>query len=158
MRTLVRVTSPPFPISSTQPLLSSALLESVYTRAKDASAEHLPTLPNQAPPGGISSLSEQAVLILTLIDSLPNVPNNVLEEWLPLTATSVKMIEDREMFHVCRQRFWDMLSNGEMDVSRAAICVAWWNTSGGREILLYSHPLEHDGAYVSGALQGDSKL
>ena len=154
----MRITSPPFSISSTQPLISSSLLEMVYNRAKDASVEKLRPLPNKSQPGEESGLSEQAVLVLALVDSLPHLTNDILEEWLPLAAELVKLIEDREMSRVCRQRFWDMLSNGEMDISRATICVAWWNMRGGREMLLCNHQPEEKGPYMSGALQEESKL
>ena len=153
----MRITSPPFPISLTQPLLSSTLLEVLYTRAKDASVKELTPLPNKSQLGGEPNLSEQAVLVLALVESLPSIPNDILEEWLPLAAESVTMIKDQDISRVCKKRFWDILSNGEMDVSRAAIGFAWWNTRGGREMLLHGHQPEK-GPYMSGALQEESKL
>ena len=79
------------------------------------------------------SLSEQAALLLTLLDALPYVPTYTLEEWLPLAADLLNLIEDKNMKVVCRERFWEVLNNGEMDVDRSAVCVAWWTSRGGRE-------------------------
>ena len=145
VKTLIRISSPPLPISAQQPLLSSTLLEVVRDRADIASTMLLPLLSNQAALGDEAPLSEQAVLVLTLIDSLCVLPINILEQWLPIAAKSVNAIKEAELSHICRQRLWDALSNGEMDVGRAAICVTWWNTGGGREMLLRGNRTEKEG-------------
>ena len=158
VKTLIRITSPPLPISIQQPLLSSTLLELVRDRADNAPTMPLPLLSNQAALGDETSLSEQAVLVLTLIDSLCILPINLLEEWLSIAAESINAVEEAEMSHVCRQRLWDALSNGEMDVARAAICVTWWNTGGGREMLLRGDRRQKEEPMMSGALENISKL
>jgi hypothetical protein len=52
----------------------------------------------------------------------------MLEEWLDLIAELVATGETE-----VRERFWEVLSSGEMDVERAGVCVVWWGTRGGRE-------------------------
>lgn len=90
------------------------------------------TTPNDEP-----RLSEQAVLTLTIIDCLCFLRPEALEEWLPLAAKLTNAIADKDMKKVCQERFWDTLSNGEMDVERANFCVTWWSTRGGREMVLF---------------------
>lgn len=155
-KTVIRITTPPSPLSDTQPLLQSILLEIVHDRAMRASPSLLPETrtDGQGPP-----LSEQAVLVMTLIDSLCFLSLSVLEEWLPLTAELVTQIKDSTMRQRCQERFWESLSGGEMDVERAAVCVAWWTSRGGREMVLYGEdqPAE-DEFLMSGALLPESKL
>ena len=162
VKTLIRITIPPFPISEAQPLLSSTILELVHHRAKTAVTEPLPPTmsspTDQVTADGAPALSEQAVLVLTMIDGLPFLPIDALQEWLPLTANAVNTVMDPEMSQVCRQRFWEAMSSGEMDVERAALCVAWWTTNGGREIVLFGREEEGQGHYMSGALDESSKL
>ncbi|MCJ1230611.1 hypothetical protein MMC12_007285 [Toensbergia leucococca] len=158
-KTLVRITTPPSPISANQPLLSSTLLELVRSRAQSASKEPLPQLTNAPSSSNEEShLSEQAVLVLTLIDSLPFLPVHILEEWLPLTAETLNLIQDQNMLPMCRQRFWEILSSGDMDVERAEVCVTWWCTRGGREMVLYSKGKEIQELVMSGGLGEASKL
>ena len=130
----------------------------VDDRAKNASTSVLAPLPNQMAQSDAPTLSEQAVLVLTLIDCLPVLPVNILEEWLPLAATSVNLIKDEDMLQGCRQRLWEVLSDGEMDVARAPVCVTWWNTRGGREALLFGAPPPEDRYLMSGGLGEMSKL
>lgn len=152
-KTLIRITSPPFIISTSQPWLSSTLLELVRSQVATASKSPLQPQLQAAPLSGEQQqLSEQAILVLTLIDALPFLPTDVLEEWLPLTADSLGLIQDQDMLETCRQRFWGVLSSGEMDVDRAAICVAWWTGRGGRDMVLYGGP------YMTGGLEERSKL
>jgi hypothetical protein len=109
-------------------------------------------------------LSEQSFLTLALIDSLCFLRVEDLEEWLPLTANLINAIPTPEMRKVCVERFWDALSNGEMDVERAHYCVTWWSTKGGRDLILFgaeSSQAEEQGAYMTGAIGGvapESKL
>lgn len=158
VKTLVRIASPPSPISAQQPLLPSTLLELVRDRADNASTTLLPLLSNQAVLGNQVALSEQAVLVLTLIDSLSVLPIDILEEWLPIVATTINTVKGAMMSNTCKERLWDVLSNGEMDVARAAICAFWWNTGGGREVLLRRDRSEKKEHIMSGALGNMSKL
>ena len=103
-------------------------------------------------------LSEQSVLILAMIDALPFLPNDMLEEWLPIVAETLKVVQDQTMLQTCRQRFWEAVSGGEMDVTRAAQCVTWWSTNGGREMVLYGDLEKREGPFMSGALGEASKL
>ena len=98
------------------------------------------------------------MLVLTLIDSLPFLPVHILEEWLPLTAETLNLIQDQNMLPMCRQRFWEILSSGDMDVERAEVCVTWWCTRGGREMVLYSKGKEIQELVMSGGLGEASKL
>lgn len=102
--------------------------------------------------------------MLAIIDCLPYLSLDLLEEWLPLTAMVVHSIDDNDSTmataysrpahgpeekeqpvpltaHGCRERLWEVLSGGEMDVERSQLCVAWWSTRGGREMTLYG---DHD--------------
>lgn len=143
-------------------MLSSTILELVHHRARTAVTKPLPPVANspidQIAADVVPALSEQAVLILTMIDALPYLPIEALEEWLPLTANAVNSVTDPEMLQICRQRFWEAMSSGEMDVERAEVCVAWWTTNGGREMLLCGGEWEEPRHYMSGALDERSKL
>lgn len=167
IKTLIRISSPPSFISERQPLLPSTILELVRFRLETASPAPMqqiagppvlspsaenPSAPEQPP------LSEQSVLVLTLIDALPFLHISQLEDWLPVVAESLNSIEDSSQLHTCRQRFWDVLSNGEMDVDRAALCVAWWSTRGGRDMVLFGRNHPAGGPFMSGALGEASKL
>ena len=162
IKTLIRITSPPSLISQSQPFLPSTLLELVLERIKSASSKPLSYVSHTTPFVGDKSdepvLSEQSVCILALIDALPFLPNDSLEEWLSIVADTLKFVQDQTMLHTCRQRFWEVLSNGEMDVTRAAQCVVWWSTRGGREIVLYGDHDKDEGPFMSGALGESSKL
>ncbi len=103
-------------------------------------------------------MSEQAVFALTLIDSLPFLQIDVLEEWLPLAAELLHVVHDPGMIRACQERFWEVLSSGELDVDRAALCVAWWTSRGGRELVLFGGEMVERGPYMSGGLIAESKL
>ncbi|KKK18149.1 hypothetical protein AOCH_004844 [Aspergillus ochraceoroseus] len=168
-KTVLQVTTPPSPIANRQPLLPSILLEVLYDRALHASDTALPpsaqgtTGPDM---GKTIPLSEQAVLTLALIDSLSFLRVEELDEWLPLAANLINVISAPEMRKACVERFWDALSNGEMDVQRAHYCVTWWSTKGGRELVLFGGENaqvedQAQGAFMSGAVGGaapESKL
>ena len=167
VKTLIRISSPPSTISEKQPLLASSILELVRFRleisspasmqlsagAPATSPFHESPVTSEQPP-----LSESAVLILTLIDALPFLPIDQFEDWLPVVAESLHIVKDADHLHTCRQRFWDVLSNGEMDVDRAALGVAWWGTRGGREMVLFGRGNQAQGPFMSGALEEASKL
>lgn len=104
-----------------------------------------------------AGVSEQCVLTLTIIDALPFLPINLLEEWLLIAAETIHTIQDESMRHQCQQRLWDVLSNGEMDVNCAAVCVSWWSTRGGRETVLHGTKKVED-TFMSGGLAAPSKL
>ncbi|KAF2763273.1 hypothetical protein EJ05DRAFT_447683 [Pseudovirgaria hyperparasitica] len=159
-KTLLRVTAPPSPLSATQPDLPAILLELIHERALHAPTQPLPDdiaspTPERADEGNaMPPLSEQSILIMTLLDSLPFLPIPLLEEWLPLCADLVNTVGDKAMRDVCRNRFWEVLISGEMDPERSQTCVAWWGTMGGRERLLYGdRGGEENGPFMSGALQ-----
>ena len=165
-KTLLRVTAPPSPLSATQPDLPATLLELVHHRALHAPTSPIPpdsvalTLAgSDAPP---PALSEQAVLVLTLLDALPFLPIILLEEWLPLCAELMNVIEYDDMRDVTKRRFWEVLVSGEMDSERSGVAVAWWTSKGGIEAVLYGRGRLADGdKMMSGALPAegrDSKL
>ena len=159
IKTLIRVTSPPFPSAMTEPMLPSTILELVRSRLE--SAAELPLQNHRSVVSGDSQqppLSEQSACLLALIDSLPLLPVEQLEIWLPLVAEAMSLVKDPSQSQICGQRFWEVLSNGEMDVDRAAFCVLWWGTKGGRELATGGDQIEQEGAFMSGALTNTSKL
>ena len=157
-KALVTVVSEPSALASEQPILASVLLQILYDRAWDAPSSPLPPVSTNdgvAP----SSLSEQSALIMALLDALPYVSPHVLEEWLPLAAALVNRVSEPQMRKVCQERFWDIMSSGEMDVRRATIAVTWWTSRGGREMVLFGDaPVSDERYMMSGALESSSKL
>lgn len=71
------------------------------------------------------------------MDALPGLAHDLVEEWLPITASLINRISDDGMREYCKKHFWDVLVGGEMDPERSQICVTWWTSRGGREMLLY---------------------
>ena len=162
-KTVVRITASPSSVAGSQPLIQSTLLEIVHDRSIHASVMPIGPMPSLQPglegQSSAPSLSEKAVLTMTILDSLPFLDIDVLEEWLPITANLVGKIEDDTMRDVCQRRLWEVLSGGEMDVERSALCVTWWNSRGGREAVLYGHQsTDAKDPYMSGALDEQSKL
>ncbi|KAI8963957.1 peroxin 8 [Daldinia sp. FL1419] len=163
-RTVMQISSPPFPLSASHPDLAEVLLETLRFRAVEgASTDPLPPPPNEqpaaagaAPTSPEDPVSEQSGLVLALVDALPYVPLPAVEEWLARTAETMNAIENPRLRDGVRRRFWDVLVNGEMDVERAAIGVAWWGTAGGKEMVLHGlpRPEERSGGefMMSGAL------
>ncbi|CBX97444.1 hypothetical protein LEMA_P105750.1 [Plenodomus lingam JN3] len=156
-KTLMRVTAPPSTLSATHPDLPATLLELVFHRALNAPVEALPpdsvALALQGSDASLPALSEQAVLALTLIDSLPFLPIYLLEEWLPLCAELLNHISNDSMRDAVKARYWEVLVSGEMDAERSGVAVNWWTTRGGREFVLYGRErLAVDLAMMSGAL------
>lgn len=154
-KSLMQVTTPPAPISAAEPQLAETLLEFLHHRALNAPTTSLPpsvAIKSQADAQTQNSppLSEQAILLLTLLDALPSLPLHVLEEWLPLSADLLNKIRDGTMREHCKRRFWELMESGEMDIDRSAVCVAWWSSRGGREMVLYGNMDE--GPYMSGGL------
>ncbi|KAK5118315.1 hypothetical protein LTR62_002828 [Meristemomyces frigidus] len=163
-QTLMRLTAPPSQLAARQPMLPVILLELLYERAL-----HAPTVPlfpqptstdPSAPPEALMELSEQAFLTLTVIDSLPYLSFDLLAEWLTLAADLVHHVHEPDVREHCKEHFWTVLVEGEMDPERSQFCAAWWNTDGGRELVLRGYRPEGTGKYtMSGALPDDvSKL
>lgn len=85
-----------------------------------------------------ADLDELTALVFTLIDSLPILPPHILEDWLPRTAELLPVVEPWGRRQRCKERFWGVLSGGEMDVDRSLICIAWWGSRGGREMVSFA--------------------
>jgi len=162
-KTLMQITTPPSPLAASHPLLPDTLLELLRYRADQAPTVPMPpsltfkdtaadALSSTQPP-----LSEQAALTLALIDALPTLTPSQLYEWLPLVAEAVNGIQDTSMREPCRARLWEVLESGEMDVDRSAVCVAWWTSRGGREMVIgglrLGQIMAGEEAMMSGALQ-----
>lgn len=118
-------------------MLASTLLELVRMRAESASTALAPLEKDPSVNAGgnattIEALSEQCVLILSLIDALPLLPLDLLEEWLDVAEQTVRTLQDDVTKKRCEERFWELLVGGEMDVDRAALCHSWWSSRGGR--------------------------
>jgi hypothetical protein len=160
-KTLIRVAVPPSSLSSSHPMLPAVLLELVHHRALNA-----PTVPLHQPISSplvdnqeiLPPLSEQAILTLTLLDALPFLPLDLLEEWLPLSAQLVNTIQSDPMKHVCQLRFWEVLVNGEMDPERALLSVSWWTTRGGQELVMGRAEDHHMMSGGRGGLPGAPKI
>lgn len=165
-RALMQISTPPNPLSASQPLMAETLLELVHNRALNAPTQPLPravAIKSEADAQSMDNsppLSEQAVLLLTLLDALPYVTLDVLGIWLPISADLLNVIQDGPMREHCKARFWELLEGGEMDVERSAVCVAWWSSRGGRERVLFGREkFEERGPFMSGALGvRDSRL
>ncbi|KAI1822305.1 peroxin 8 [Xylaria intraflava] len=155
-RTVVQVASPSYPISATHPELSETLLEMLRFRAKDASTDPLPPAPGGSNDAISASapISEQTALVLALIDALPYLRTPLTHEWLSHAAEATNAIPDPQMRHVARQRLWEVLATGTLDVDRAFAGVAWWGTHGGRELISGN---KQDEFLMSGALVQDNK-
>lgn len=148
-KTIMQIISPPFPISATHPDLVETLLEMIRFRA-DNTASTVPVPPGEGESPTAAAvqagdklakaevpLSEQTALVLTMVDSLPFLPLSIMEDWLTVTAISLNKVMDEGLREVVKQRFWDVLVSGELDVDRAVLGVAWWGTKGGREMVLF---------------------
>ncbi|KAI0180166.1 peroxin 8 [Hypoxylon sp. FL1284] len=129
-RAVVQIATPPYPLAAAHPDLAETLLEMVRFRALDPAAGTAP-LP---PPAGTASsqqgqqpvVSEQTALVLALLDALPYLAPQALDEWLARASDAVHAVRDPAMRDVARARLWDVLAGAEMDVDRAARAVAWW--------------------------------
>lgn len=156
--TLMQILSPPFPVSATQPELAETLLEMIRCRVSRAGPGPLPPTHDQGQSTAPPPMSEQSALVLTLIDALPFLPLPIVEEWMNIAAGALYGITDPALREVARQRFWELLGSGEMDVERAAIGVAWWGTKGGRELVLFGQAQgqPREPFLMSGALVDES--
>ncbi|KAM0264771.1 hypothetical protein ACHAQJ_000596 [Trichoderma viride] len=165
-KTVMQTVSPPFPIAAMEPHLSETLLEMLRASIPTAGTALLPQTPDAASPDATSPedlaqqplepCSEQSSLTMALVDVLPFLPLPLVEEWLTITAQTLNTIEDPKLRAPVKKRFWDILINGEMDVERAAIGVAWWGNQGGRELFL-SRPTP-EAAMMSGAIVSNDQM
>ena len=161
-QTVIQIAASPSPPAPSQPTLLPVLLDLVHHRALNASPTVLPqhSLSNDRNPvAGELALSEQAVLVMALVDSLRHLPVTILEEWLPLVAGLVDNVDNQEMKQACHDRLWAALSAGGMDVERAVVCAAWWNSKGEREkIITGEDAIDTESYLMSGALLEQAKL
>lgn len=164
-KSLLQITTPPSEVARSHPRLPEELCEFLRFRAETASTAPMPIKEGEkeakeALEHPALLLSEQAALIISLIDGLPCLTPRQLEEWLPLTAQAVNRIKDGGMTGECKKRFWEVLQGGEMDVDRSKTCVMWWTTRGGREMFLGSGRMQSDEFVMSGGLGkgGESRL
>ncbi|KAI9791103.1 MAG: hypothetical protein M1816_004334 [Peltula sp. TS41687] len=159
-KTLIRLSSPPSPLSIAHPDKASTLLEILRHRVLTpssppppstiASTSPSPAIPTSPAPNE-DALPPRATLVLTIIDSLPYISPLILEEWLYLTAELMHhALEDEYVLGVCTDRFWNVLSGREMDVERAQMGVAWWAGKGGREMVLFGQGAGGDGDEIDG--------
>lgn len=151
-KALLKLTSPPSPLAVEQPMMPAVLLDLLHERAHHAETTPIP-IHSGTPEGSIESpipLSEQAVLTLTVVDGLTQIPLDLLDEWLPITADMIHDVQDWNMREHCKQHFWHILvESGELDPERSRVCHAWWSTSGGKEWVLYGRD---EAALMSGGL------
>ncbi len=157
IKSVVRLAAPPSPIAASMPLMQAIILDLLRERMDHASEDPLPPSPDLVL-AHTQPLSEKAVLLLAIIDCLSSLPVPLLEEWLPLTADLLHKVGTQAHKQQCQERLWQTLSNGEMDVDRAAACVTWWTSRGGREHVLLGEQPEEQQYLMSGALRFDSKL
>ena len=134
IRTVVRLVSPPSPVSITDPLLAATILEMLRSRASTASTSPLP-------PDGMTMgppLFEQAVLVHALLDCLPSLLPETLQLWMPLAAESVEQVAGADQAEACRVHFWHVLSGDGMNGPQSDAATFWWTTQGGREMVFNS--------------------
>ncbi|KAF4553399.1 Hypothetical protein D9617_7g031260 [Elsinoe fawcettii] len=153
-KNLVKVVSPPNAVARQEPMLAAILLDLVYERAVHAPSVPLPPLATQAnqPQDDGPQLSEKAVLVLTLLDSLPFIEIGLLEEWLPLLPTLLHGIQDERTREDCTKHLWEIIMGGGMDSERSQVCVGWWTTGGGMESVLYGGQHSQPQYAMAGAL------
>ncbi|KAK5050560.1 hypothetical protein LTR84_003841 [Exophiala bonariae] len=157
IKSVIRIASPPSPVAVAMPLMQAIVLDMLRARVEQAPEDVLPANPD-IPIEMSEPLSEKSVCLLSIIDCLSLIPVPLLEEWLPLTADLLHKVHNGAQKQKCQQRLWEALSNGEMDVDRAAACVAWWTSRGGREHIVFGAPPEEQEYTMSGALPLEAKL
>ncbi|KAK5945996.1 hypothetical protein PMZ80_000135 [Knufia obscura] len=156
IRSLLQVSAPPSPIAASMQQLQEIVMDMLKSRLPQASEVLLPP----ADPAFTESapLSEKSVLVLSIIENLNLLPVFLLEEWLVIAAESLQKLGDPIQKNECQKRFWEVLSSGEMDVERAAVCVTWWTSRGGRELVLFGNEMPQEVFQMSGGLAVESKL
>lgn len=149
-KTVMEIVSPPFPIAAIRPDLSETLLEMLRRNLPTASTALLGQNGGSQSHQADVPLSEESALVMTLVDSLPFLPLELVEEWLGITAQVINDISDPNFRGPVKKRLLDVLVNGELDVERSTIGVAWWGTKGGREAVLLGST--HEPSMMSGAI------
>ena len=154
---MLRITTPPARLYTSQADLPESLLELVQYRVTQTTL-HRSHSEVAVAADGVDSPDEVTTLVLALIDSLPLLPPVILEEYLNNTANIINHLQQADQRQQCRDHIWEVLSNGEMDIDRSHICLVWWTTRGGREMLFPSstvNVLSGDSRqfFMSGALQ-----
>ncbi|CAK4000509.1 Hypothetical predicted protein [Lecanosticta acicola] len=150
-KTLLKLVSPPAPLSLAEPMMPATLLELLHERAHHAATTPIPIHPG-SPEAAVETpfpLSEQAVITLTVLDGLSQIPLDLLDEWLPIAADMIHDVQDARMREHCKEHFWHVLTGGELDPERSRVCHAWWSTDGGKEWVLYGR---EKAALMSGGL------
>lgn len=137
----------------THPDFAETLLDIVHQRALANLSNPTPSPSLPPSDNGEESHDESTTLTLTLIDGLPYLPYTLLEQSLPLVADLIGKLSSPENRKECQDRFWDVVSNGEMDIDRNHLCLAWWTSRGGREMILSAGMASQD-YLMSGALRG----
>lgn len=157
IKSVLRLAAPPSAIASSMPMMQAVVLDLLTNRFMHASETLLP--PNvDIPVEAEKPVSERSVLLLALMDCLCFLPTPLLQDWLPITSDLLHKIHNPVQKQSCQQRLWEVLSSGEMDVERAATCVAWWTSRNGRELVMYGGLQEDEETTMSGALQPGSSL
>lgn len=136
IRNIMQVAAPHSPLGQALPDLQEAVLDMVCERLSTAPENLLSTSDPASTETGMVQ-SEKTVLLICIIETLSYLPTHVLEEWLSQTAELIRSIQTPAQKQYVQRRFWEVLSDGSMDVERAAICVAWWTSKGGREQVLF---------------------
>ena len=157
IKSIMKLAAPPSAIALAMPLMQAIILDMLSQRLVAASETQLPAMVD-VPVETQQAMSEKSAFLLCLIDCLSALPAPLLQERLPITAELMHRINTPAQRSLCQQRLWEILSNGEMDVERAPICVAWWNSGAGRELIMFGELLEEEDYTMSGAVQQDSKL
>ncbi|KAJ9651146.1 hypothetical protein H2198_009572 [Neophaeococcomyces mojaviensis] len=153
IKSIMQVSAPHSQIFMAMPNLQEVILEMLTSRLPHASEVLIPT----SDPALVESnhpQSEKSVILCSMIESLSFLPVSLLEEWLYLTAEALQRVTDTVQKGECQRRFWEVLSSNAMDVERAVVCVAWWTSRGGRELVLSGE----DVMEMSGGLVAESKL
>ena len=157
LRSITRIAKPPSALSKLQPFLPMIVMEMLAARAASASETMLPSGTTE-PVNANQAMSEKSIVNMALIDCLPDLALPLLSDWLTRTAVTVNQITDLLQRQACRQRFWEIVSSGEMDQEHSVACVFWWNSRGGRELLLENEQTEEDVFSMSGTLPSENKL
>lgn len=155
IKSLMQVSAPYTPVANAMPQLQEIVLDIIRHRVPQAS--EMLIMPSD--PALIESTahnSEKSVLVMSMIENLSFLAAQLLPEWLVIATEQIHKVKDPIQREECQKRFWDVLSNGDMDVERAAVCVAWWTSRGGRELALYG--AEDQTFQMSGALKEESRL
>ncbi|KAL8388622.1 hypothetical protein RB595_009107 [Gaeumannomyces hyphopodioides] len=131
-KSVVKYMFPPHSVVDMGEQLASATLEMISGWAAGAGTTVL-----AGGEDGVAAapMTEQGVLVLTLVDGLPFVPVADLEEWLVVVAQRLGEIKGSAVRAAVRERLMAVLANGELDVERAAVAAAWWGTHGGQRLV-----------------------